>query len=213
MRKTKNLWFAKLVVIVFLGIVLTGLVTESDAVVSAVQAAMYYFVLYFGYCFGAGNGAFAGTVCGVAETLRRQDMAPLGLFCLMGTLAGAFRRLGRVPSILAFFCGALGIGSLYALEYMTGCVPEMTAAAVLFLLTPPELLKASQRRGENGGLEKLQRYRLLEASASYGKLARSLAGVREGQRRIKPEQAALISKAMQCTPRFRATMQDSEGVI
>ena len=190
MRKMKNLWFAKLVVIVFLGILLAGLVTESVTAVSAVQAVMYYFVLYFGYRFGAGNGAFAGTVCGVAETLRQQDMAPLGLFCLMGTLAGAFRRLGRVPSVLAFFCGALGIGSLYALEYMAGSVPEMTTAAVLFLLTPPELLRAPEKRGEPDGMEQLQRFRLLEASASYGKLARSLANTKEGQRRIKPEQAA-----------------------
>ena len=190
MRKMKNLWFAKLVVIVFLGILLAGLVTESVTAVSAVQAAMYYFVLHFGYRFGAGNGAFAGTVCGVAETLRQQDMEPLGLFCLMGTLAGAFRRLGRVPSVLAFFCGALGIGSLYALEYMAGSVPEMTTAAVLFLLTPPELLRAPEKRGEPDGMEQLQRFRLLEASASYGKLARSLANTKEGQRRIKPEQAA-----------------------
>ena len=172
MRKTKNLWFAKLVVIVFLGIALAGLMTESQSVLSAVQSAMYYGVLFFSFRMGAGSGAFAGAACGVAETLRQEDMAPLGLFCLMGVLAGAFRRLGRVPSVIAFFCGALGIGSLYALEYMTGSVPEMVTAAVLFLLTPAELLQPSANPGQLDGMEKLQRFRLLEASDSYGKLAR-----------------------------------------
>ncbi len=190
MRKTKNLWFAKLVVIVFLGIALAGLMTESQSVLSAVQSAMYYGVLFFSFRMGAGSGAFAGAACGVAETLRQEDMAPLGLFCLMGVLAGAFRRLGRVPSVIAFFCGALGIGSLYALEYMTGSVPEMVTAAVLFLLTPAELLQPSANPGQLDGMEKLQRFRLLEASDSYGKLARSLVGISTDQRRITTGQAA-----------------------
>ena len=190
MRKMKNLWFAKLVVIVFLGIALAGLMTESASAIAAVQSAMYYGVLYFSFRQGAGSGAFAGVACGVAETLRQEDMAPLGLFCLMGVLAGTFRRLGRVPTVIAFFCGALGIGSLYALEYMTGSVPQMVTGAVLFLLTPAELLESAAGAGKMDGMEKLQRFRLLEASASYGKLAQSLVNVRTNQRRITPEQAS-----------------------
>ena len=66
MRKMKNLWFAKLVVIVFLGIALAGLMTESASAIAAVQSAMYYGVLYFSFRQGAGSGAFAG-VCVARE--------------------------------------------------------------------------------------------------------------------------------------------------
>lgn len=191
MKKNRDLLFAKITVIVFLGITLVQLMTGSASVLSAMRAVMYYGVLYFGYRYGAGSGGIAGAVCGLAETLRQENMAPLGLFCLMGILAGSFRQLARFASAAAFLCGAAGIGMLYAMEYLTGSLPEMLTAAVLFLLTPMSLVTEYPiKQGGQGSWEEMQKQRLEETADSYGKLARTLLNLKPGEREIREEQAA-----------------------
>lgn len=202
MNKNRNLWLAKMIVIIFLGIMLAQLMTESPSVLSAMRAAMYYSVLYFGYRFGAGPGGIVGTACGIIETLGREDMAPLGLFCLMGVLAGTFRELGRVPAVIAWLCGGLGIGVLYAPDYLTGSVPEMFTGAALFLLTPQAFLAMTgQKSNGKGDMEQMQRTLLTEAARSYGKLARSLMNLDCEGREItvaQAEEAICRTSAMVC---------------
>lgn len=191
MKRNKNLWIARLVVILFLGILLAQLMLESQAILSVLQTLMYLGVLYAGYRYGVSAGGMAGAVCGVLETFRQNSMAPLGIFCLMGVLTGVFQRLGRAASSIAFLCSALGIGMPYAMEYLTASVPEIVTAVVLFFLIPPALLKRPQEKAVHRvGKEELRRQRLQEAASSYGRLAQSLHNLESRERFLEPEQAA-----------------------
>ncbi|MCI8401445.1 MAG: SpoIIE family protein phosphatase [Lachnospiraceae bacterium] len=190
MEKRARLWFARLIVIVFLGITLVQLVAGRTSVWLAMRAVWYYAVLLAGYRFGAANGAVAGAVFGIAETLRSGDMAPLGILCLMGVLAGSFRSLGRLASAAAYLCGALGIGALYAAEYLAGSLPGILTATTLFLLTPESFLQIrKEEKGGPGSWEELQRHRLKEAADSYGKLSRSLLNLKPGERQLGMREA------------------------
>lgn len=197
MKKNGNLWFARIVSIIFLGVLLAQLMFRPQTVMSAMQTIMFYAVLYTGYRYGAGRGSMVGAVCGIVETLREENMAPLGIFCLMGVLTGTFERLGRAAASIAFLCGALGVGMLYAMEYLTGSVPEILTALALFFLTPPELLKKPRERAASGnGWEEMQKLRLKEAAGSYGRLAQSFKELDAMERFLEPGQAAeAVSRA------------------
>ncbi len=191
MKKKKNLWFARIIIILFLGVSLAQLMLDSPAVLSAVRALMYLGVLYAGFTYGAGAGGSVGAVCGMLETFHQENLTPLGIFCLMGVLSGVFRPLGRAASSIAFLCGAVGIGMSYAVDYLTASVFEIVAAVLLFFLLPQELLKKPQEKhsGQNG-LEKMQRQRLKETASSYGRLAQSLQSLESRERFLSQEQAA-----------------------
>ncbi len=196
MERKRNLWLARTTVILFLGITLIQMITGDESVWSAMQAAMYYGVLFFGYRFGAGSGGLAGAACGIAETLRQDNMAPLGMFCLMGVLAGVFRRLGRGGAAAAYLCGACGIGALYAGPYLAESLPELLTAAAVFFLTPESLLKSTKQQIGPGGWEEMQKHRLEEAADSYGKLSRSLMNLKPGVRPPDGRQtAAAVERA------------------
>lgn len=183
MKKDKNLWMAKLTVIAFLCVLLVQLMTESSSVLSGLRAAMYLGVLYCGYRWGTDGGGLAGICCGLAETVRQGNAVPLGIFCLMGVLAGIFGSLGRGAAITAWLCGAIGIGMLYAKEYLSGAMPEMLTAATLFLLlplswsNPVKKAERKEKKHTQGKWEEMQKTRLEETADSYGKLARSLTGL------------------------------------
>ena len=194
MEKKRNLWLARTTVILFLGITLIQMITGDEAVWSAMQAAMYYGVLFFGFRFGAGSGCLAGAVCGIVETLRQDNMAPLGMFCLMGVLAGTFRRLGRGGAAAAYLCGALATGSLYAAPYLTESLPELLTACAVFFLTPESLFKTVKRHNSQGGWEEMQKHRLEETADSYGKLSRSLMNLKPG---IRPPDAGQTAAAVE----------------
>lgn len=202
MKKRNHVWVAKTTVIAFLGIMLVQLLSGSPSVLSAMRAVLYYGVLFAGYRYGAGGGAAAGVVCGLIETLRRENMTPLGMFCLMGVLAGAFRSLGRGASVIAYLCGVGGIGSLYAADYLIQSWPEIVTAVILFFLTPPALVRQSGPEAKaQGSWEDMQKHRLEETADSYGKLAHSLLNLKTGERVVADgqlEEAIRRTSAMVC---------------
>ena len=190
MKRKRDLWMARIAAILFLGILLAQLMFQNPVILPAVRTLMYLGVLYAGCRHGAGAGGTVGAVCGVLETCWQENMAPLGIFCLMGVLAGVFHRLGRAASCIAFLCSALGIGMLYAMDYLTASIPEMVTAVALFFLIPRGWLKRPQEEKESpGGWEEMRRQRLREAAGSYGRLAQSLQNLESRQRFLTQNQA------------------------
>ncbi len=178
MKEKGKLWIAKATVIVFLLVMLGRLMSGSAAAWSAVRAMFYFCVIFSGYRWGIAGGAVGGCLCGLAEVLRVGELAGLGLMCVMGVLAGCFRRLGKGGSVLAFLCGAFGLGFVYAETYFLVVIPELLVAGTLFLLLPVDAMAVRpDKETAAGGLEGLQRQRLEETAESYGKLARSMGAI------------------------------------
>ncbi len=202
MKEKGRVWFAKATVIVFLMGMLLQLVLGNASAWSAMRAVVYFGVLFAGYRWGISGGAMSGVIVGLVEILGGQGLECMGLLCVMGVLAGCFRRLGRGGSVIAFLCAASGLGLLYVDEYFWAAVPEILVASVLFLLLPVDAMaERSQKEGVQGSWEDLQRQRLEVAADSYGKLAKSMVTIQQESRRVcaeQAEEAVVQAMAMVC---------------
>ncbi len=91
-------------------------------------------ILVTAYLWGSGGGTMMGVTAGVIPSLSTGLFAQsLSMFAAAGLVAGWFRRLGRLPVILAFFSGVTAI-SFYALpEALTlQSLSENALSALLF---------------------------------------------------------------------------------
>lgn len=184
MREKGKMWIAKCVVVIFLMVILVRLLAGSQSVWSVLPAVLCFGVLCSGYRWGISGGALGGILCGLAEWIYCGEAVALGLLCVMGVLAGCFRKLGRMGSVLAFLCGAAGLGVWYAQEYVLKLLPDLLTATTLFMLLPVDAMlflpeKMERKQDTQGSWEKLQRQRLQETAQTYGKLAQTCDAFRE----------------------------------
>lgn len=187
MKEKGKVWIAKMVVVIFLMGVLVRLVTGSESVWSVLPTVLYVCVIYSGYRWGVSGGALGGIQCGLAEWIYSGETAALGMMCVTGVLAGCFRKLGRLGTVLAFLCGAAGLGLWYAQDYVWMRLPDLLTAVALFVLLPIDVMLSSLGKiGENpnrqGSWEEMQRQRLQETAQTYGKLAQTCDAFHEKDR-------------------------------
>lgn len=163
---------------ILFGFLLYGLRGQSIFTVSVAPCCMYLGVLLLSYRYGIGMGAMAGAACGMVMTLWHGDGSMLGMFCALGIMAGMFRLLGRLGSVVGFLAATWILGSLYA-PYLLEINNLMGAAigGMLFLMLP-QTMTICVDQGKNGyaaesGMEE-KRGRMLELAASFKALARSI---------------------------------------
>ena len=75
---------------------------------------LLFSALFFGYRFGPGAGAIAGSISGIMLSLVSGEAAQIGILCLLGIFSGAFRSLGRMASVTACAAAAFGVGIVYS---------------------------------------------------------------------------------------------------
>lgn len=163
---------------ILFGILLYALRGQSILTVSLAPFCMYFGMLLAAYRYGIGMGAMAGAACGMVMTLWHGDGGMLGMFCALGIMAGMFRMLGRLGSVVSFLTGTGLLGALYA-PYLLELDNLMGAAigGMLFLMLPQRLaLRVEQ---ENTGIVsesslEEKRGRMLELASSFKALARSI---------------------------------------
>ena len=187
MKEKGKMWIAKGAVLIFLTVVLVQLVTGSESTWSVLPAVLYFGVLCGGYRWGIGGGALGGVLCGLAEWIYGGEAMALGLMCVMGVLAGCFRKLGRMGTVVAFVCGAAGLGIWYAQEYVLKLLPDLLTAVVMFVLLPVDAMlsfpgQVEKKQSSQGSREEMQRQRLQETAQSYGKLAQTCDAFQEKDR-------------------------------
>lgn len=140
--------FVRAVLALTAGFMLTAFLAQGKTLAAMVRTAMYFSVLFTGHKFGAGIGAVAGTGCGIIETIWQGDISVMGMLCLTGVLAGAFRSLGKAGSTLGFLAGAAVTGILYLPGEIDQGIVEFFVAAAVFLLIPRNLCRPAQIKKE-----------------------------------------------------------------
>lgn len=165
-------WFVRIAGAAGAG-VCVALMLESGSVAGGLlEAALYYGILFLAYKYGAGTGAVAGTVCGIIFAILRNDVAALGILCLVGTFAGIFKKLGKYGSVIAFMTGALGAGILYSPQIFDELITGLILAVVAFLFTPQSIFEmyAGKRNLKNNitGKEQVFTERLQNMSRTMG---------------------------------------------
>jgi stage II sporulation protein E len=107
---------------------------------SLTMTAALFSVLIVGYKYGAGYGAIAGAACGIILALKNGEINQIGLMCMMGIIAGSFRELGRLVTLLIYTGGIVVLGELYQNNQLNvSGLGALVSCAVLFLLLPKPL--------------------------------------------------------------------------
>ncbi len=132
-------WGRRLGGALLIGVFATELLMSGNVGYSAVETALLFSVLFMGYKYGAGAGAVCGTGCGIILTLFTKSMGSLGIFSMIGVMAGAFRSLGRIASVLAYLAAAVGVAVIYAPALLYDSAAKLAAAAAVFLILPRSL--------------------------------------------------------------------------
>lgn len=129
-------WGRRLGGALFIGIFVTELMMSGNIGYSIVEMVLLFSVLFMGYKYGPGAGAVCGTACGIVLTLFTKSMGSLGIFCMIGVMAGVFRSLGRIASVLGYMAAAVGVAVIYAPNLLAGSLTELIVGAALFLILP-----------------------------------------------------------------------------
>lgn len=103
--------------------------------------AIYFLLLYMGYCYGAGTGALTGAACGLLTCLTGGDNTDLGVLCLMGICAGSFRDMKKTGVCVSYIVTSAVMGYLFESDFvgMEG-MRELLIASVFFVCIPRDLL-------------------------------------------------------------------------
>ena len=152
--------------------------------VSIIETLCLAGVLLASYRYGAGTGAVCGAACGVLYSLWTNEIAVLGIVCILGVLAGSFRKLGRTACVIAYLAGFISAGLLYAPVLLVQTMPAAVMAAVIFFIVPVQMVQENTggriEKGNPAGWDSsrsvLER-RLSLLSDSFAQMAKNCAAL------------------------------------
>lgn len=146
----------------------------------------FFSILFTGYKYGAGYGALAGAACGVILALKTGQLNQIGYLCMLGIVAGTFRELGRIVTILMYSAGAVVLGELYQ-NTQTGLngIGALVSCAVVFLLLPKSIIfKVTEGEGSERedvfvrqNIQNVARGKLRDFSESFHSLSNTFASI------------------------------------
>lgn len=141
-------------ILALITVALCGVPRQMDSFFSVVGTVAYLMILFAGLRFGAATGTMAGAAAGILSVVTGGEPALVGVYCLLGTVVGLFRKIGKIGSSLAFLM--IGYGMLYFMQGQEAGVIEiraMLSAVVIFLAIPRRFTRAieedMQEHGEN----------------------------------------------------------------
>lgn len=144
--------------------------------------AMYLMILWMAYRYGIGFGASLGCACGVIATIWTEDIRMLGIFCVLGVMAGVFRSLGKLWSAVGFVTCSCLLGTLYAPFLLDGQMKScILAGTAVFLFIPRKWSIPYERVRSNSGRkeeEEKKRHYIEEIAGSLKHLAESVGRLR-----------------------------------
>lgn len=144
--------------------------------------AMIVMILWMAYRYGIGFGAALGCACGVISTIWSEDVRMLGVFCILGVMAGVFRSLGKIWSAVGFIACSYLLGTLYAPFLFNGKMEIcILSGTILFLMLPKRWSIPYEKIRINSGSkeeEEKKRHYIEEVAGSLKHLAESVGRLR-----------------------------------
>lgn len=108
---------------------------------SPMEAFVYFVIAFIAYKYGAAIGGLVGCGCGIVVTALTNNIAFLGLLSLMGILAGSFRQLSRIGTMLGLGAAVVLGGMLYEPELFSRVwIQGLAIGLGAFAFMPPKLL-------------------------------------------------------------------------
>lgn len=139
-NQVKKMGIGRLGLIFFMiGGMLFVVLRSGQTTYLVIQVVLLFSALFFGYRFGPGAGAIAGSISGIMLSLVSGEAAQIGILCLLGIFSGAFRSLGRMASVTACAAAAFGVGIVYSPAILFQTMESVLAVGAVFLLLPEKL--------------------------------------------------------------------------
>lgn len=105
------------------------------------ETLAFLLVLILGYKYGAGAGAITGAACGAVLYLNHPIAGIIGIMCILGIVAGVFRKVGKVGSGIAFLLANIILGYFYEERLLeVTVIRALASGTAVFLLLPASLL-------------------------------------------------------------------------
>ncbi len=105
------------------------------------ETVSYLLILLLGYKYGAGAGAITGAACGAVLMLNHKIPGLVGYMCLLGIVAGVFRKVGKIGSGVAFLLANIIFGFFYEERLLeVTAIRALASGTAVFLLSPKSLL-------------------------------------------------------------------------
>lgn len=152
---------------------------------SLVQTATYFIIIFFGYKYGSGAGAITGATCGIILGLQSNSLNIVGIMCILGIVAGMFREVGKIGTLIAYVSASLALSYLYENHLMqVNKLSALASSMVLFTLLPRSIIYKIDINNEENmkyeddlfvkqNLQNITRTKLKEFSESFKKLSRT----------------------------------------
>jgi stage II sporulation protein E len=172
-------------------IAVTGLGNIQVLHVSVKVVIMAVLILVSGYIGGAATGSAVGAVFGVVSGLTNSWIAVMiGVYAFAGLLAGTFKELGKLGSVLGFIIGS-AILNFYLSGEMKAVISmqELLVTSSIFFLIPNKVLeqvsgitsmenvKVKNRAAYNIRAKELTAIRLKEFAKVFGQLSATFSDV------------------------------------
>ena len=136
-------------VVLMLSLAINGMPEAVYDVLSIRECGMFMLVLCMAYKYGASAGAIAGAAAGIAAGAYGDNIALVGLYCIVGIAAGIVCDMGKLASIVVFTASGIAAGLLYPSELWN--VWELKAflsAAAGFVFIPKTILAVNDSENE-----------------------------------------------------------------
>lgn len=173
---------------VMLALFIYGIPDFSAMGFSLTMTISLFSILFTGYKYGAGYGALAGAACGIILALKTGQINQIGFLCMLGIVAGTFRELGRLVSLLMYSAGVIILGELYKNSQLgLSGVGALVSCAVLFLLLPKTVIFRVNSSDEEGkedifikqNIQNVTRSKLRDFSESFHSLSNTFSLISE----------------------------------
>lgn len=168
---------------ILLGAIVYSMPNIAQGQFSIIETAAYLVILFFGYRYGGGAGTIAGVVCGLVISLETGNPILVGVFAILGLVAGMFRELGRIPMAMIFLIMTIGFGFFYEITLIqVAGARGLVSALTIFLLCPRRWIRRMntkvlvQQRDSyaKDNLKTMAKFKLSEFSDAFSNLSKTL---------------------------------------
>ena len=121
------------------GVLVYGIGNISNLPKMVLPAVILFLITFFAYKYGAGMGGMVGALIGMVFVFKAGRGDLLGIFSMMGVIAGSFRAVGRISSlagsvIVLAIAGIASRQELLQMEWLQGVI----LGGGIYLLLPSE---------------------------------------------------------------------------
>lgn len=120
--------------------------------ISLPMTIAFFVILVVGFVYGAGYGSLVGAVSGIILALQSGQVSDIGLYCMMGIIAGTFREFGRIVTSLIYMIGIILLGELVGnSEVDIAGIAALLSSVTVFLLIPKRYMIRDKKvlKGDN----------------------------------------------------------------